>query len=75
MFGTGGLQSWIQNNIVPLLLFVTAVVLFLVANRGDNAKAMRIVGGVVIALAVLGLAVGNNATVVGSSLWGLVTGS
>jgi hypothetical protein len=36
---------------------------------------MRIVGGVVIALAVLGLAVGNNATVVGSSLWGLVTGS
>jgi hypothetical protein len=75
MVGTGGLQSWIQNNIIPLLLFVTAVVLFLVANRGDNAKAMRIVGGVVIALAVLGLAVGGNATAVGSHLWSLVTSS
>jgi len=75
MFGTGGLQAWIQNNIIPLLLFVTAVVLFMVANRGDNAKAMRIVGGVVIALAVLGLAVGGNAATVGSNLWGLVTGS
>ena len=75
MFGTGGLQAWIQNNIIPLLLFVTAVVLFMVANRGDNAKAMRIVGGVVFCLAVLGLAVGGNATTVGSNLWGLVTGS
>lgn len=72
--GTGNLQTWIQDNVIPLLLFVTAAILFMVANKGDNAKAMRIVAGVVVALAVLGLAVGGNATNVGSQLWKLFTG-
>ena len=51
--GTGGLQAWIKDNIIPLLLLLIAVMLFVLAQRGDNAKAMRVVGGVVIALGVL----------------------
>jgi len=53
---TGGLQTWIRSNVIPLLLLVIAVMLFVVAQRGDNAKAMRVVAGVIIALGVLGLA-------------------
>ena len=53
---TGGLQDWIRSNVIPLLLLVIAVMLFVLAQRGDNAKAMKVVAGVIIALGVLGLA-------------------
>jgi hypothetical protein len=71
---TGGLQSWIKSNIIPLLLLLIAVMLFVLAQRGDNAKAMKVVAGVVIALAVLGLASSGNADNLGSWMAGLVTG-
>ena len=71
---TANLQSWIKGNIIPLLLLLIAVMLFVVAQRGDNAKAMRVVGGVVIALAVLGLATSGKAGEVGTWLASLVTG-
>ncbi|QGN58848.1 hypothetical protein [Nostocoides sp. HKS02] len=71
---TGGLQSWIRSNIIPLLLLLIAVMLFVLAQRGDNAKAMKVVAGVIIALAVLGLASSGNADNLGSWMAGLVTG-
>ncbi|GAA4117667.1 hypothetical protein GCM10022415_15780 [Knoellia locipacati] len=71
---TTNLQDWIKSNIIPLLLLLIAVMLFVVAQRGDNAKAMRVVGGVVIALAVLGLATSGQAGAVGTWLASLVTG-
>jgi hypothetical protein len=37
---TGGLQSWIKDNIIPLLLLLIAVMLFVLVQRGDNADAM-----------------------------------
>ena len=48
--------------------------LFVFAQRGDNAKAMRVVAGVVIALGVLGLATSGRAGDVGTWLACLVTG-
>jgi membrane-bound ClpP family serine protease len=71
---TANLQAWIKDNIVPLLLLLIAVMLFVFAQRGDNAKAMRVVAGVVIALGVLGLATSGRAGEVGSWLASLVTG-
>lgn len=71
---TTSLQTWIQNNVIPLLLLLIAVMLFVFAQRGDNAKSMRVVGGVIIALAVLGLATSGRADSVGTWLAGLVTG-
>jgi hypothetical protein len=59
--GTGGLQAWIKDNVIPLLLLLIAVMLFVLAQRGDNAKAMKVVAGVVIALAALGLASSGEA--------------
>ena len=71
---TANLQNWIKGNIIPLLLLLIAVMLFVFAQRGDNAKAMRVVGGVVIALAVLDIATTGRADELGSWLAGLVTG-
>ena len=71
---TANLQSWIKGNIIPLLLLVIAVMLFVVAQRGDNAKAMKVVAGVIIALGVLGLATSGKAEDVGTWMASLVTG-
>ncbi len=72
---TGTLQTWIRGNVIPLLLLAIAAVLLIVAQRGDNARAIRIVAGVIVALSVLGLSAGGNAEAVGSWLWRLVTGA
>jgi hypothetical protein len=71
---TGGLQEWIRSNVIPLLLLVIAVMLFVIAQRGDNAKAMKVVAGVIIALGVLGLASSGKAEGVGVWMASLVTG-
>lgn len=71
---TAGLQGWIRSNIIPLLLLLVATMLFVLAQRGDNAKAMRVVAGVVIALAVLGLATSGRADSLGAWMASLVTG-
>jgi len=73
--GTGSLQAWIRGNVIPLMLLIIATVLLIAAQRGDNARAIRIVGGVLVALAVLGLSADGNAESVGSFLWRLVTGA
>jgi hypothetical protein len=71
---TGGLQAWIKDNIIPLLLLLIAVMLFVLAQRGDNAKAMKVVAGVIVALAVLGIASSGQADDLGGWLASLVTG-
>jgi len=71
---TGGLQAWIRSNLIPLLLLVIAVMLFVVAQKGDNAKAMKVVAGVIVALGVLGLATSGRADSVGAWMSGLITG-
>jgi len=71
---TGGLQAWIKDNVIPLLLLLIAVMLFVLAQRGDNAKAMKVVAGVVVALAVLGIASSGRADDLGTWMAGLVTG-
>jgi hypothetical protein len=60
--GTGGVRQWILDNLVPLLLLTVAVLLlWLGGGKGDNAGVMRRLGGVIIALAIIGLAVTTNA--------------
>jgi len=71
---TGGLQAWIKSNVIPLLLLVIATLLFVIAQRGDNARAMKVVAGVIIALGVLGLATSGKAEGVGIWMASLVTG-
>ncbi|MEU5693771.1 hypothetical protein [Actinosynnema sp. NPDC020468] len=74
--GTTGVRQWILDNLVPLLLLTVALLLlWLGGGKGDNAGVMRRLGGVIIALAIIGLAVTTNAgSNIGSWIAGLFTG-
>lgn len=72
---TGGIREWMLGNIVPLfLLAVALLLLWLGGGKGDNAGVMKRLGGVVIALAIIGLAVSGLGVDVGEWLAGLFTG-
>jgi hypothetical protein len=71
---TGNVQSWILDNIIPLvLLSVALLLLWLGGGKGDNAGVMRRLAGVVIALAIVGLAVSGLGVDVGQWLASLFT--
>lgn len=73
--GTGGLQEWMLDNLVPLLLLTVAVLLlWLGGGKGDNAGVMRRLGGVVIALGIVGLAVSGAGVNLGTWISGLFAG-
>ncbi len=70
--GTDNLRGWMLDNIVPLLLLAVAVLLlWLGGGKGDNAGVMRRVGGVIIALGVIGLAVSGAGVDLGTWIAGL----
>lgn len=69
---TTNLRQWILNNILPLLLLgVALLLLWLGGGKGDNAGVMRRVGGVFVALAIIGLAVTNLGVNIGTFIAGL----
>lgn len=73
--GTNGVSQWILNNAVPLLLLVVALLLlYLGGGKGDNAGVMRRIGGVFVALAIIGLAVSGAGVDLGKWLATLFTG-
>ncbi|MGH3771370.1 MAG: hypothetical protein ACRDRW_08250 [Pseudonocardiaceae bacterium] len=73
--GTSNLRTWMLNNVVPLLLLAVAVLLlWLGGGKGDNAGVMRRVGGVIIALGVIGLAVSGAGVQLGTWIANLFSG-
>ncbi|GAY11061.1 hypothetical protein PSU4_22630 [Pseudonocardia sulfidoxydans NBRC 16205] len=70
---TGGLQGWIQNNIVPLILLGIAIILLWIGGRGDNAGVARRSIGLIVGLVALGIAVSGTGPAVGSFLASLIT--
>lgn len=73
--GTRNLREWMLDNIIPLLLLAVAVLLlWLGGGKGDNAGVMRRVGGVIIALGVIGLAVSGAGVNLGTWIAGLFSG-
>lgn len=73
--GTNGLRTWMLDNLVPLLLLAVAILLlWLGGGKGDNAGVMRRVGGVIIALGVIGLAVSGAGVDLGTWIAGLFSG-
>ena len=71
---TGGLQGWIQDNVVPLVLLGIAIILLWIGGRGDNAGVARRSVGLVIGLVALGIAVSGAGPQVGAFLAGLLVG-
>jgi len=72
--GTAGVQTWIQENVVPLVLLGIAVILLWIGGRGDNAGVARRSVGLIIGLVALGIAVSGNGPEIGSFLASLLTG-
>ncbi|MFD9895839.1 hypothetical protein [Amycolatopsis sp. NPDC058986] len=73
--GTGNVRNWLLDNIIPLVLLAVALLLlWLGGGKGDNAGVMRRLAGVVIALAIIGLAVSGAGVNVGKWISGLFTG-
>lgn len=71
---TNNVQDWILNNIIPLVLLAVALLLlWLGGGKGDNAGVMRRLAGVVVALAIVGVAVSGLGVDVGEWLAGLFT--
>lgn len=71
---TKGLQGWIQDNIVPLILLGIAIILLWVGGRGDNAGVARRSVGLIVGLIALGIAVSGSGPQVGTFLARLITG-
>lgn len=71
---TTGLQGWIQDNVVPLVLLAIAIALLWIGGRGDNAGVARRSIGLVVGLIALGIAVSGSGPAVGSFLAGLLIG-
>jgi hypothetical protein len=71
---TGGLQGWIQDNVVPLILLSIAIILLWIGGRGDNAGVARRSVGLIIGLVALGIAVSGMGPEVGRFLAGLLIG-
>lgn len=71
---TGGLQKWIQDNVVPLVLLAIAIIILWIGGRGDNAGVARRSVGLIIGLVALGIAVSGQGPNVGAFLARLITG-
>jgi hypothetical protein len=71
---TRGLQGWIQDNVVPLILLGIAIILLWVGGRGDNAGVARRGFGLIVGLIALGIAVSGSGDEVGTFLARLITG-
>jgi hypothetical protein len=71
---SGPLQTWITNNVVPLVLLGIAVILLWIGGRGDNAGVARRSVGLIVGLVALGVAVSGNGPRIGSFLATLITG-
>lgn len=71
---TTGLQGWIQDNVVPLVLLSIAIILLWIGGRGDNAGVARRSVGLLVGLVALGIAVSGNGPEIGNFLAGLLIG-
>ena len=66
--GTTGLQGWIKDNVVPLILLAIAVIMLFASGRGDLAKLFLIGAGVLVGLTVLGIALTGSGVSIGTEL-------
>lgn len=71
---TNGLQGWIQDNVVPLILLGIAIILLWIGGRGDNAGVARRSVGLIVGLVALGIAVSGNGPQIGNFLASLLIG-
>jgi hypothetical protein len=70
-YGTTGLAEWLQDNVITIILLVLAAAVLWAAKNGNLAKGLTIAAGLLLGVAVLGLATGNTAQDIGAFVVGL----
>jgi hypothetical protein len=70
-FGTTGLSSWIQENVITIILLLIAATALWAGKNGNISKVVTIAVCAIIGVAVLALATSGAATDVGTWLVGL----
>lgn len=70
--GTSGLQAWIEDNVIQLILLVLAVIVLWAAKGGNISKGVTVIGGALLGLMFLGMT--DRGQEIGDWLSGLVTG-
>lgn len=73
-YGTGGLQAWISNNIITLVILLLGIAILWASRSGNVGKAITIGAGMLIGIGVLGLASGSNAADIGTFMVSLFKG-
>lgn len=71
---TNGVENFLRNNVVNVLILLVAAGMLLLANKGEYRQAMTRVGIVIAALFVLGLAISGKADDLATWAVSLVTG-
>lgn len=66
--GTSGFQTWIEENVVTLVILILGVIILWAVRGGNVGKGVTIAGGALIGLAFIGLATGNNPVQLGEAI-------
>lgn len=61
-YGTAGLASWIQDNVITIVLLIIVVLILWAGKNGNVSKAVTIFGGLLFGLVALGLVVTPGAS-------------
>ena len=70
-FGTAGISTWIQQNVITVLILVIAASVLWAARGGNIGKGITMIAGLALGMTVLGLATGTNAADIGTFVVGL----
>jgi hypothetical protein len=71
---TKTLQTWIQGNVIPLVLLLIAVTMLWIGGRGDHAGIAKRAIGLVVGLTVLGITVSGHTAQVATYLANMIMG-
>ena len=74
-YGTSGITAWFQDNVVTVVIFLAACAVLGAARSGNIGKGITITAGLILGVAVLGLATGATATDIGDWLVHLMRSS
>lgn len=73
---TNKLQDWLSRNVLTIGVLVVGLVLVFASTKQQISKVVTVVGGLVVALAVVGLSfVPEGPSSTAKFLWSLVSGS
>jgi len=71
---TSGLTTWIQQNVLGLVILIIGVVVIMAAHKKNLSNAITMISIVVLGLLVVGLSANGNGVAVGQWLSNLAFG-